>query len=309
MTAAMAVMYGCGGGIEKPTENVFDVSVSGAKEVGYEQGSFDVTITSNVAWNASIEGDVAFSIDNEEGTDDGVVKVSYSENESATNIRTATLIISTTADVTTNSYTINITQQVRPAPIEYTYVEFYKVSGSGGGAPPILSTYGTYPFDGHANEIGGSLANADFTLTFGSGDATHLRIGTNAGNYDNCTLDEYEMGVGEAFVGGGTTYQKAAGLFNRTSFYNIGKIRVTGQYDEGAKLALVYSTDGTTWTLHSDGLHTPAQTGWDADPDTYEFVFETPVEGYFGVVVVATASSGAQRIQDAVVTYYTAQPL
>ncbi len=87
----------------------FTINSASTRTVGYAAGSFDVNVSANVAWTASIAG-TGFSINNNGQTGNGTIRVSYTENESTTENRSAVLTVATSADVTTKSYSVVITQ-------------------------------------------------------------------------------------------------------------------------------------------------------------------------------------------------------
>lgn len=84
--------------------------------VPYTGGTFSVGVTGNVIWTASItEGSVASGPTPANGEGAGTISLVFAENESLTEPKEVTLVVSTEADVQTKSYEVVFTQEVVPS--------------------------------------------------------------------------------------------------------------------------------------------------------------------------------------------------
>lgn len=93
--------------------------------VTYEATSVDIALSGNVAWTAGSDTP-DFKLDKTSGEGDATIKVTFPAN-TAFEARTATVTISTTADVAKKSYSVTISQGAAPDPdakfIELTNAE------------------------------------------------------------------------------------------------------------------------------------------------------------------------------------------
>ena len=89
-----------------------DADGSGNVDVGYSGGDLAVYVFGNSAWNASVTGGATLSATS--GTGNAILTLTVPENTSKTDAKAYTVTVSTTAGVTPNSYTFNLTQAKAP---------------------------------------------------------------------------------------------------------------------------------------------------------------------------------------------------
>lgn len=104
-----------------------------SQRVSSEGGSFDITVTSNVAWTVSSDNS-AFTVNPTSGNGNGTVTVQYTANTDASE-RTATITVSTTDEnIANKTLTCSVTQSAQGAstdePIVATIAEFLAASES-----------------------------------------------------------------------------------------------------------------------------------------------------------------------------------
>lgn len=98
-----------------------------SQRVSSEGGSFDITVTSNVAWTVSSDNS-AFTVNPTSGNGNGTVTVQYTANTDASE-RTATITVSTTDEnIANKTLTCSVTQSAQGAstdePVVATIAEF-----------------------------------------------------------------------------------------------------------------------------------------------------------------------------------------
>ena len=98
-----------------------------SQRVSSEEGSFDITVTSNVAWTVSSDNS-AFTVNPTSGNGNGTVTVQYTANTGASE-RTATITVSTTDEnIANKTLTCSVTQSAQGAstdePVVATIAEF-----------------------------------------------------------------------------------------------------------------------------------------------------------------------------------------
>lgn len=104
-----------------------------SQRVSSEGGSFDITVTSNVAWTVSSDNS-AFTVNPTSGNGNGTVTVQYTANTDASE-RTATITVSTTDEnIANKTLTCSVTQSAQGAstdePVVATIAEFLAASES-----------------------------------------------------------------------------------------------------------------------------------------------------------------------------------
>lgn len=104
-----------------------------SQRVSSEEGSFDITVTSNVAWTVSSDNS-AFTVNPTSGNGNGAVTVQYTANTGASE-RTATITVSTTDEnIANKTLTCSVTQSAQGAstdePVVATIAEFLAASES-----------------------------------------------------------------------------------------------------------------------------------------------------------------------------------
>ncbi len=106
-----------------------------SQRVSSEGGSFDITVTSNVAWTVSSDNS-AFTVNPTSGNGNGTVTVQYTANTGASE-RTATITVSTTDEnIANKTLTCSVTQSAQGAstdePVVATIAEFLAVEPGDG---------------------------------------------------------------------------------------------------------------------------------------------------------------------------------
>lgn len=102
-----AYIYSLNGQTSIEQGDAFGVA-STALSVSATATSATINVTGNVAWTASSDN---ATVSPTSGTGAGTVTVSFAENTDTENEKTYTVVVSTTADVATKSYTVTITQK------------------------------------------------------------------------------------------------------------------------------------------------------------------------------------------------------
>ena len=123
-------------------------------------------------------------------------------------------------------------------------------------------------------------------------------VGTNSSKRNSCKLTNYSKYA----VSPVTTSSIASAFVSTTSLTDIGKISYTfngGKNQTSTKVYLIYSSDNNTFSQIS--LSTGTQDATISSGTSYTFAKKT---GYFGLLFVATNSSGDWRIDDVEITFY-----
>ena len=132
-------------------------------------------------------------------------------------------------------------------------------------------------------------------ITYGGNNKS---VGTNSNNRNNCKLTNYSKYA----VSPVTTSSIASAFVSTTSLTDIGKISYTfngGKNQTNTKVYLIYSSDNNTFSQIS--LSTGTQGATISSGTSYTFAKKT---GYFGLLFVATNSSGDWRIDDVNISFY-----
>lgn len=184
-----------------------------SQRVSSEGGSFDITVTSNVAWTVSSDNS-AFTVNPTSGNGNGTVTVQYTANTDASE-RTATITVSTTDEnIANKTLTCSVTQSAQGAstdePVVATIAEFLAAQ----------------PGDGVWYQLTGEITDlynksyGNFTLVDGTGSVlvyglTKEKVSSNDQSFSELglkegdivtlvgTRDEYN---GKAQVGGPAYY-------------------------------------------------------------------------------------------------------
>ena len=133
----------------------------------------------------------------------------------------------------------------------------------------------------------------NWTVTFGQGNF----VGTNSSKKTNCKLGTKYEKVGTP-CGYTATQTQVAAIISESALANVSKVVVNGDKDSNTpeKISLVYSTDGTTYSLI--GTKTYSKAG-------NEFTFTKIDNAYYAVVLYHSGSSNAfMRTKDLVVSFY-----
>lgn len=140
-----------------------DADGSGNVDVGYSGGNLAVYVFGNSAWNASVTGGATLSATS--GTGNAILTLTVPENTSKTDAKAYTVTVSTTAGVTPNSYTFNLTQAKVPGVLSVGDVLWEEtwMGGTNGNRP---SVYGA--------------SAAATTTVYGGGAVTYTDNGTSS---------------------------------------------------------------------------------------------------------------------------------
>lgn len=144
--------------------------------------------------------------------------------------------------------------------------------------------------DGHT----ATVDSRGWLITFGG---NNVSVGTNKNNRDKCNLSDYSKYA----VSPVTTSSTAAAFANTTSIADVSKISYTiggGSSQTATKVYLLYSSDNTTFSQMT--LTKGTQGATISSGTEYEFAKCT---GYFAILLEATNSSGAWRIDNLDLTF------
>lgn len=153
------------------------------------------------------------------------------------------------------------------------------------------STYQAYTYS--ATDIGADTI--DWIITFGGNNKS---VGTNSGNRSNCKLSSYTKYA----VSPVTSTQVAAAFVSTTAISDVSKVSYTyggGSNQNNTEVYLIYSSNNTTFSQIS--LTSGTQGAAISSGTNYVF---NKCSGYFGLLFVATNSSGNWRIDDVSITLY-----
>ena len=142
-----------------------------------------------------------------------------------------------------------------------------------------------------------TVESRGWLITFGGNNSS---VGTNSNNRSYCNLwdDEYEKYA----VSPVTTENVASVFVNTTSISDVSKITYTfsgGSNQTNTNVYLIYSSDGTTFSKME--LTSGTQGAAISSGTSFEFA---SCSGYFGVLFVATNSTGAWRIDAVSLSFY-----
>ena len=131
----------------------------------------------------------------------------------------------------------------------------------------------------------------NWTVTFGQG----TYVGTNSGKKANCKLGKTYEKVGTP-CGYTDTQTQVAAIISESALANVSKVVVNGDTDKynPEKISLVYSTDGTTYSLIETKTYSKA---------VNEFTFAKKANAYYAVVLYYSGSS-YMRTNNLVVSFY-----
>jgi hypothetical protein len=288
-------------------------SIIGVAATG-ESGT--INVSSNVVWTA--EASDWIELDPLSGTGDGLISYTIAENTGGARNGSITLTGTGVTDVI-----ISVSQLAAGASEVQVYtINVLTNTVVSGGTTAVGTGYNEYKDFKHTNEYQGGTPNtAQFDLTSGmrntatgvngASPAGSMTIGTNAtaGNFARMTAFATNYpAVANALTEAGITYTGAAAGINRTTFNNISRVEVMGGYDEGITMALAYSIDGSTWTVHPDGVFTPSAPFGGLNFQTKAFEFSTPITGQFAVIAMTNSTAAVvSRIQNVKVDYFAHQ--
>lgn len=131
----------------------------------------------------------------------------------------------------------------------------------------------------------------DWTVTFGQG----TYVGTNSSNKANCKLGTKYEKVGTP-CGYTATQTQVAAIISESALANVSKVVVNGDTDTKTpeKISLVYSTDGTTYSLIETKTYSKAGN---------EFTFTKTANAYYAIVLYYSGSN-FMRTNNLVVSFY-----
>lgn len=131
----------------------------------------------------------------------------------------------------------------------------------------------------------------DWTVTFGQG----TYVGTNKDNKANCKLGTKYEKVGTP-CGYTATQTQVAAIISESALANVSKVVVDRDSDTKTpeKISLVYSTDGTTYSLIETKAYSKAGN---------EFTFTKIANAYYAVVLYYSGT-GFMRTNNLVVSFY-----
>lgn len=145
---------------------------------------------------------------------------------------------------------------------------------------------------GYAAHENVSSNGKNWTVTFGQG----TYVGTNKDKKANCKLGTKYEKVGTP-CGYTATQTQVAAIISESALANVSKVVVNGDTDTNnpEKISLVYSTDGTTYSLVETKTYSKAGN---------EFTFTKIANAYYAVVLYYSSSSGFMRTNKLVVSFY-----
>lgn len=144
---------------------------------------------------------------------------------------------------------------------------------------------------GYAAHEGVESNKKKWTVTFGQ----QNYVGTNKGNKANCKLGTKYEKVGTP-CGYTATQTQVAAIISESALANVSKVVVNGDTDTKTpeKISLVYSTDGTTYSLIETKTYSKAGN---------EFTFTKIANAYYAVVLYYSGTD-FMRTKDLVVSFY-----
>lgn len=144
---------------------------------------------------------------------------------------------------------------------------------------------------GYSAHEGVTSNGKKWTVTFGQ----QNYVGTNKGNKANCKLGTKYEKVGTP-CGYNATKTQVAAVISESALANVSKVVVNGDTDTNnpEKISLVYSTDGTTYSLIETKTYSKAGN---------EFTFTKIANAYYAIVLYYSGSS-FMRTKDLVASFY-----
>lgn len=147
---------------------------------------------------------------------------------------------------------------------------------------------------GYAAHENVSSNGKNWTVTFGQG----TYVGTNKSKKANCKLDTKYEKVGKP-CGYTANQTMVAAIISESALANVSKVVVNGDSDTNnpEKISLVYSTDGTTYSLIETKTYSKAGN---------EFTFAKKASAYYAVVLYHKGGGTDifMRTKDLVVSFY-----
>ena len=207
-------------------------------EVSASTTSAAITVKGNVDWTASCET-AGFALDKASGKGDATITISFAANETE-EAKTATVKVSTTAEVATKEFTVTITQRAPAAAGSLEMID--KVENL---------TAGTYYMSGYLTAYSytqnGQTVNKDWSTCpyhIWTGGISSGKLVTIASSYDGGELSSDE---------GDGTFMKLVVVDGKQNVYYImsgDKYLTTTSYTDNHKLAL--STTSLEWKAENN---------------------------------------------------------
>lgn len=162
-----------------------------SQRVSSEEGSFDITVTSNVAWTVSSDNS-AFTVNPTSGNGNGAVTVQYTANTGASE-RTATITVSTTDEnIANKTLTCSVTQSAQGAstdePVVATIAEFLAASESSDVWYQLTGTITSID-----NEYYGNITIEDNTGSVYVYGLTKTKVDKNDNSFSSIGLSEGDI--------------------------------------------------------------------------------------------------------------------
>ena len=144
---------------------------------------------------------------------------------------------------------------------------------------------------GYSAHEGVTSNGKKWTVTFGQG----TYVGTNKSKKENCKLGTKYEKVGTP-CGYTATQTQVAAIISESALANVSKVVVNGDTDTKTpeKISLVYSTDGTTYSLIETKTYSKAGN---------EFTFTKIANAYYAVVLYYNGTE-FMRTNNLVVSFY-----
>lgn len=144
---------------------------------------------------------------------------------------------------------------------------------------------------GYSAHEGVTSNEKNWTVTFGQG----TYVGTNSSQKANCKLGTKYEKVGTP-CGYNATKTQVAAVISESALANVSKVVVNGDTDKNnpEKISLVYSTDGTTYSLIETKTYSKAGN---------EFTFTKIATAYYAIVLYYSGS-GFMRTNNLVASFY-----
>ena len=261
----------------KPVLSSGQTIKSKARKVGYKDSAiatrkFVVRALERIAWTG-------YTVNYYVGDTfkkDGTVTAYYNDNTSEVvtevdGVEFSSPNMSTAADnvsVTVSFNGINTTGTINVKTKSLTVGYTFKAASLGNG-------YGTKT--GVAKDV---ASNVTWTVTYGQGSY----VGTNSSNKSKCKLGSTYAKVGTPAGYNENTTQVAA-IISESKLDGVAKVVVSGDTDSynPAKISLVYSTDGNTYSLIETQDYSKANGN--------TFTFAAKSEGYYALVLYYTGNS------------------
>ena len=145
---------------------------------------------------------------------------------------------------------------------------------------------------GYSAHEGVTSNGKKWTVTFGQG----TYVGTNSSKKANCKLGTKYEKVGTP-CGYNATKTQVTAVISESALANVSKVVVNGDTDTNnpEKISLVYSTDGTTYSLIETKTYSKAGN---------EFTFTKIANAYYAIVLYYSGGSGFMRTNNLVASFY-----